>query len=398
VIVRGTRKTFALLTLVVVAVLCYLELYPFAFRMPTDGEGPFRKLIESWAERPSRGDFVANVLAYIPLGLFATLALASPRTVLRWSPVVTIVGAALSVVLELTQYFVEGRVTSATDVCANTLGVLIGSAAALFWAANRILVLQVDMFAKPVPIILLIDWLAYRLYPYVPTTDLHKFWAALKALVTDRQVHSYDLWRHTSIWLTLFALVTAVAGHRRAIVGSFLLSAFILVAKIAIVEKALSIPEVAGAGLGLWLWPFALLFSKRVRGYVLAALLGGYVAVDRLQPFLFQDTPRAFGWFPFRSFMEGSLELNLMAFLEKSFLYGSLLFLLSEAGWRLRNSTLLVAAVLFSTSWAETYLPGRSAESTDAVLVMLIAAVFALLPVDSHHRRQGCRDCAPLGQ
>ena len=104
-IVRGTRKTFALLTLVVVAVLCYLELYPFAFRMPTDGEGPFRKLIESWAERPSRGDFVANVLAYIPLGLFATLALASPRTVLRWSPVVTIVGAALSVVLELTAIF-----------------------------------------------------------------------------------------------------------------------------------------------------------------------------------------------------------------------------------------------------------------------------------------------------
>src|SRR5205085_12684460 len=93
VIVRGTRKTFALLTFVVVAVLCYLELYPFTFRVPTTGEGPVRKLIESWAERPSRGDFAANVLAYIPLGLFATLALASPRTVLRWSPGVTIVAA-----------------------------------------------------------------------------------------------------------------------------------------------------------------------------------------------------------------------------------------------------------------------------------------------------------------
>jgi hypothetical protein len=31
------------------------------------------------------------------------------------------------------------------------------------------------------------------------------------------------------------------------------------------------------------------------------------------------------------------------------------------------------------TSWAETYLPGRSAEITDAVMVLLVASGFALL-------------------
>ena len=95
---------------------------------------------------------------------------------------------------------------------------------------------------------------------------------------------------------------------------------------------------------------------------------------------MFQETPREFGWLPFRSFMEGSLELNTLAFLEKSFLYGSLLFLLGEAGWPLRRSSMFMAFLLLTTSWAETYLPGRSAESTDAVLVLLIAAGFALLP------------------
>ena len=33
----------------------------------------------------------------------------------------------------------------------------------------------------------------------------------------------------------------------------------------------------------------------------------------------------------------------------------------------------------FATSWAETYLPGRSAETTDAVMALTIGGVFALL-------------------
>jgi len=49
--------------------------------------------------------------------------------------------------------------------------------------------------------------------------------------------------------------------------------------------------------------------------------------------------------------MTGSLELNLMAYLEKGFLYGGLLFLLCETGFRLRNSAILVALALFVTSW-----------------------------------------------
>ena len=71
--------------------------------------------------------------------------------------------------------------------------------------------------------------------------------------------------------------------------------------------------------------------------------------------------------------------VNTLSFCEKVFLYGSVLFLLTEAGARLGLSALLVASCLFATSWLETYLPGRSAEITDAVMALLIALIFVLL-------------------
>ena len=269
-IVRGTRTTYALLTLILVAVLLYVELYPFQFRVPVGGDGPLNKLIESWAERSPRADFLANVLAYIPLGLFSTLALATPRRVLRWCPVAVIAGFAFSVALEITQYFVEGRVTSAMDVCANTVGVLFGSVGALLLARSRNFLLPLDLFVRPVPLILLTDWLAYRLYPYVPSSDVHKFWVALKPILLYPELHLYDLWRYTILWFTIFALLGATLGSNRSFIGAFLFSGLVIGAKIIIVDKILTVPEITGAGLALCLWPIALWMGKRFRCYVLA--------------------------------------------------------------------------------------------------------------------------------
>jgi VanZ family protein len=379
VVIRGSRNTYAVLTLIVAGVLVYLELYPFSFRVPLHGTGAVRKLVESWTERPSRGDFIANVLAYIPLGFCATKAIGFPRNLLGRAILIVLAGSALSIAFELAQYFVDGRVTSAADVCANTLGVLFGAVAAAIWAKNANFALRIGIFSEPIPLLLIGAWTAYRTYPYVPTTDLHKFWEALKPIVLTPNLTFNDLWRHTTIWLVLFALLESILGRRRSVIGAVLFAVFLIGARILIVDRTLSMAEVAGAGLALCVWPLGLLLPLRVRASLLALVFGGYIVVERLQPFLFEATPRGFGWLPFRSFMTGSLEIDLMAFLEKCFLYGSLLFLLIEAGWRLRNSALFIALALFATSWVETYLPGRSAEITDAVMVLLIAVGFGLL-------------------
>ena len=76
-----------------------------------------------------------------------------------------------------------------------------------------------------------------------------------------------------------------------------------------------------------------------------------------------------------------------MSFLEKAFLYGSLIWLLDRAGLGLTKSTILVALMLFATSWAETYLPGRSAEITNSLMALLIGVIIAAM--EDVTRRRG---------
>jgi len=73
---------------------------------------------------PGRGDIIANVLLYIPLGCFGVLSL--PRHLRLRLLVVVASGTLLSVIVELVQYFDAGRVTSAADVYANSAGTILG--------------------------------------------------------------------------------------------------------------------------------------------------------------------------------------------------------------------------------------------------------------------------------
>jgi hypothetical protein len=103
------------------------------------------------------------------------------------------------------------------------------------------------------------------------------------------------------------------------------------------------------------------------------------VVAQRLEPFHFAGPAHPFGWIPFLSFMHGSIQVDTLSFLEKGFLYGSLIWLLEKIGVRLPLATLGVAAVLLATSLVEVHLPGRSAEITDAVMALFIGSVIALV-------------------
>src|SRR5205807_4032797 len=112
--------------------------------------------------------------------------------------------------------------------------------------------------------------------------------------------------------------------------------AAVLIAKVLIVNKTLSIAEIGGAGAALGLWfILAVSLGARFRAAVIALLLAAYVVIERLAPFQFSGYGRPFGWVPFLGFMYGALEVNIMSFFEKAFLYGGLIWLLGRAGLRL---------------------------------------------------------------
>lgn len=375
----GHRKRFVIATAIVVAVIVYGSLYPFMFRQPVDGLRPaLRILIDSWREPSSLSNLIANILFYLPFGFCAVLALGrGPRPAGR-IVLVTLVGALLSVAMELTQYFDKGRVTSANDVYANAAGALLGAIAGSLMGRKFRWPLIAEVSAHQVPVLLLGAWIGYRLYPYVPTIDLHKYWDALKPVILYPRLTGYDLFRYTIMWLGIGALIEAIVDPKRLWLLFPLFIGAALVGKIVIVGTALGMAEIAGAVLAIVV--FGLLALNPIfRAALIALTFCVYVIAERLEPFRFGATPGAFGWIPFLGFMSGSLEIDVLSFLEKFFLYGSSIWLLAKAGLRLGPSTLVMAVLLFVTSEAERWLPNRSAEITDAVFALIIGAVFALI-------------------
>jgi hypothetical protein len=149
---------------------------------------------------------------------------------------------------------------------------------------------------------------------------------------------------------------------------------------VLIIGKTLSAAEIDGAAIALGAWLLlAICVSARIRVTATALLFSAYIVAERLEPFHFTAYGRAFGWIPFRSFLYGSIEVNITSFLEKAFLYGALIWLFDRSGLRSGVSTVLVAIMLFAASWAETYLPGRSAEITDALMALLIGIIIAVV-------------------
>lgn len=392
---RDAQSKLWIATVIVTAVILYGSFYPFEFRIPANGAGPIATFIASIGDRPGRGDFIANILLYVPFGFFFVQS-CEPANRRARLPIIVLCGAAMSLSVELTQYYDQGRVTAFSDFYTNTLGTLLGSLAALAIGAKFRLPFIGEVTTRPIPTLLIIAWLAYRMYPYVPTIDLHKYWNALKPIVLTPTLTPYDLFREVAIWLALYALVEAIIGRRRSAWLAPLFAVALLFAKILIVNTVLRLAEPLGAGVALVVWLVLLRLSGRGRDGAVGLVLCGYVIALRLEPFHFLVYPRDFGWIPFLGLMNGSLQVDALAFLEKFFLYGCLIFLIGNAVGQRWAATVFVTLLLLVTSWAETYLPGRSGEITDALMAVMIAAVFALMSVEREGKADGGPHQRPL--
>src|SRR3954453_23055423 len=122
------HRTFA--TILAVVVIVHGSLFPYEFRVPPGSGGPVDALRNSWADHPSGlADILANVLLYIPFGLFAALNRRGGKLV--GFCVVTCFGGVLSTSMEFTQFYDTDRVASLWDVASNTLGTVVGAWAGL---------------------------------------------------------------------------------------------------------------------------------------------------------------------------------------------------------------------------------------------------------------------------
>jgi hypothetical protein len=106
--------------------------------------------------------------------------------------------------------------------------------------------------------------------------------------------------------------------------------------------------------------------------------------VDELRPFQFRGPPQTFWWLPFESWFVGAADTYYGTFFGKLFIYTSILWMERRSGIRWIWALAAPGAILTVGEFAQCYLPGRTPEITD---VVLLAAGAVLLNLFDHKKR-----------
>jgi len=96
-------------------------------------------------------------------------------------------------------------------------------------------------------------------------------------------------------------------------------------------------------------------------------------------PYQLSDTTQDIQLIPFYGFLGGSMIVNTASFLEKFFLYRTLVWLFQGIGLKLYLAVLITASVTICIEIGQIYLVGHLAEITDPFLVLLIGSLVATL-------------------
>ena len=287
-----------------------------------------------------------------------------------------LIGAALSFSIEWLQFYDQSRVSCLSDFALNVIGSLMGALA----SRMHLLRLPVSPLPQGGPAVfartLLFAWLAWRLYPYVPTIDLHKYWNSLKPIMLHPEIEPYDVCRFAVLWLGVSHLLGRGVQPKMPVWLFGLAITGYFCAKVLIINQYLNLSEIAGAGIALVL---SCLPASRSKLVALAVFFAVVVICSRLVPWVPSPGIRSFQWVPFYGLLHGSLTVDVQSFCEKTFLYGTLLMLLIEAGVPLNLACLGECLALLATSALETLTADRSAEVTDAVIALLLGLVYVAL-------------------
>jgi hypothetical protein len=104
-----------------------------------------------------------------------------------------------------------------------------------------------------------------------------------------------------------------------------------------------------------------------------------WLIFEELRPFQFQSPPHPFSWLPFESWFVGALDSYYGILFGKLFLYTGILWVERHSGIRWIWALFAPAAILAAGESAQRYLPGRTPETTDLVLLASGAVLLYLV-------------------
>ena len=403
------RSGQVVLFITVAVALIYGTLFPLSgWQMPVES---------IWAQfvtkndRIGFGDFVTNLIVYIPFGFAFAMMLSKRSSGLLRIIAATGAGFLFSLSLEVCQGLLPGRVSSLYDLLLNTIGAALGAVAALSLTPNNSLgrivhKLRVD-YVKPgvlpsLGIVIACLWMSAHLVPFVPSLDIGNLKQGLKPFVLlfsgDRP---FSLRSGTEYLCASFviALVLREACRRRP--GRFIRIVLFILAviglKVLIVGRQLTPEALIGTAIGLGL---AHLGRNRSRRRMRMTAMGALILLICIQG-LAVDPARVaavgrFNWIPFRGHFVNNI-IGMADLIAGAWPYCALVFLAWASRWTskvtLIGGLLGITALSFGLEWRQQFLPGRLADITDVIIPLLAWSVswFALSREPPRRVRESAR-------
>jgi VanZ family protein len=334
-----------------------------------------------------KGDVVQNVLVYMPLGLAVALWW-TRRHGRFWAAVLgaTLAGTLISVGVETVQQYLPSRVASVPDILTNMAGSLIGALCATAFRghtpAGTWLLAWRDARFRSGPLAntalaALGLWVLSQTSPLVPSLDIAQLRHGLGLLLRQlRDPAALDIVKLVvaACHITALGLLLAVLALPRAAWRwtYALLLACVLLCKLLVAGRVLSLEMLCGAALALVLLPWLSRLPRRA-----AAVLGVLLIV--LATVLYEMAPaynwvasHRFNWVPFLGQMQG---LNgFENILECLWPCMAMACLARYAVPVYQQDVvavfggLAVGVGLFSLEWMQLSIPGRSADITQVLL------------------------------
>jgi len=379
-----SRTFIPWLLLAVVALVAYGSLYPFNLKPDAVGLPVLDALRElTWA-RAGRGDRIANVLLYLPLG-FCLLLWLSPFMRRSLSIVATVaLGSLLSFAIEVSQVYISSRVPSLTDLTLNALGTAIGAAAGTVWVKMGGLMNLPTRAEKPhrdpSALLLIVLWLLWRFAPFVPHLDLGKLKAALQPLFRPQiDLGGTLIW--LGYWLVISQALAALVSRAHTLEALLIMMATILVGRLIVADQVFVPTELIAL---IALVPIVVLMYRMTPGprrlLVLAVMLAVF-AVERLAPFTFMRPAQAFDFWPFLAWFATGFpavvtSIDWTQFFGTVFLFAALLWVLRYAGTSLQLAVGIMLTLVCVTELLQMWLPERSASVTDPVIALGVVLLF----------------------
>ncbi|MGH1480682.1 MAG: VanZ family protein [Geminicoccales bacterium] len=244
-----------LLCLAFIGFAIHGSLWPYDVVMP-DSEA-YRLFFGNLQGGYSRRDLLANILLFMPIGLFGLLgAYRMERLVLR-SLLVGAGGFVLAALLQLGQLYIKSRQADLDDIIWNTAGLAIGMTVAFAcwrgWEKQRCETSPFWHRLQPplIPVLVLATWCAYKLVPFVPSL----YWANIRGGFFATATPLTFL--HDVVGWLIVALVLFRSFPQNA---ALLLPGMILVVlllEIVIIGNALRADEILAALMAWGFWQLA---------------------------------------------------------------------------------------------------------------------------------------------